>query len=108
MLGGGIVVLLSLFLPRFSFTDSAGITTNISGLSTAVIWILVLSGFAIAHGLQGLRPGTVRFQLGSPVVTGTIGHVANQGIRLAEMAENAFDDVDVGLLGAAANVVNLS
>jgi len=69
MLGGGIVVVLSLFLPRFTVTSAAG-TTSVSGLSHGRALDPGPLGFAIAHGLQGLRPFfTVRFQLGSPVVT---------------------------------------
>ena len=115
MLGGGIVVVLSLFLPRFTVTSPAG-TASVSGLSVAVLWILVLSGFAIAHGLQGLRPGFVRFQLGSPVVTGVLMMVAmafrwadiSNGLDLAAADPNVTASVGPGFwLALAGSVVVL-
>jgi hypothetical protein len=69
MIAGGAVVLATAFLPRI--TVGPGVTLTGGVLSTG-IGTLLLSGFAIAKGLQVVRPGLVSMRLSSPILTGVL------------------------------------
>jgi hypothetical protein len=69
MIAGGAIVLGSALLPRIEVT---GVTISSGGLLGAGIGMLILAGFAIAKGLQVVRPGIMAFRLASPILTGAL------------------------------------
>jgi hypothetical protein len=71
MLIGGIAVVLGAFLPRFSVSGPGG-TTTIGGFSGVGLGLVILAGFAIAKGIQGLEPSRIRMRLSAPILTGLL------------------------------------
>jgi hypothetical protein len=69
MLAGGVLTVVALFLPRFHVSGLGGERT-ISGMSGVGVGLLLLSGFAVARGLAGVRPDIVRIRFSFPVLTG--------------------------------------
>lgn len=100
MLVGGAIVLLSTALPRFTITTSNG-TTSIGGLQSTGFGTLILAGFAIAKGIEALRPGAVRMRLGSPVITGVLMAVL-LAIRWTDL-QNGLDTA-AGIPGVTASI----
>ncbi len=99
MIAGGAVVLASAFLPRL--TVGPGVTAE-SGILATGIGTLVLAGFAIAKGLQVVRPGTLNMRLSSPIVTGLLLLVL-AGLRYASLTS----DIDaLNAQGFTASIAN--
>ena len=99
LIGGG-VVLLSTFLPRFTVSGPGG-TRSLGGVEGAGIGMLLLAGLAVAKGLEGLRQGTERMRLGSPILTGAFmaGVLA---LRWNEL-QNGLDEA-AGIPGVSASI----
>jgi len=69
VLAGGILVLLGVFLPWFSY-DLGGVSRSTSGTDQ---WgVILLGGLATARGLSMVQPGRFRFSLGTPLIGGAI------------------------------------
>jgi len=69
VLGGGILVLVGVFLPWFTVTI-AGTERSTNGTSE---WgVILLAAFAVARGLTLVRPDRFRFSLGTPLIGGGI------------------------------------
>jgi hypothetical protein len=71
MLVGGIAAILGAFLPRLSVSGPAG-TQTVGGFSSVGFGLVILSGFAIAKGVQGLDPSRIRMRLSAPILTGLL------------------------------------
>ncbi len=112
MIAGGAIAVASAFLPRETASGPGGEATY-GGIAAAGFGTLILAGFAIAKGLQVVRPGVMKARLGSPVVTGVLMLVLG-GIRYASLQSdveelNALPGVTaaigsgfwIGLVGAA-------
>jgi hypothetical protein len=72
MLGGGAAIAIAaLALPWFSAVGPGGTETT-KGIAGSGFGILILSGFAVAKGLQIVAPDRVPFRLGTPIITGVL------------------------------------
>jgi hypothetical protein len=69
VLGGGILVLVGVFLPWFTVTIDG---TQRSTTGTNEWGVMLLAAFAIARGLTLVRPDRFRFGLGTPLIGGVI------------------------------------
>jgi hypothetical protein len=69
MIAGGAIVLASALLPRI---DVSGVTISTGGILGTGIGMLILAAFAIAKGLQVVRPDIVKTRLASPILTGAL------------------------------------
>ena len=96
MIAGGAIAIASAFLPRLTATGPSGEVTY-GGIAGAGIGSLILAGFAIAKGLQVVRPAVMRTRLGSPVLTGLLMLVL-AGIRYSSL------NSDLGNLNALPGV----
>ncbi|MBA3691187.1 MAG: hypothetical protein H0W82_07220 [Actinobacteria bacterium] len=92
VIGGGIV-LLSVFLPRFTVTSPGG-TESLGGIQGAGIGMLLLAGFAIAKGLQELRPDAIGTRFGSPLLTGIL-MVVSLAIRWSDLQNGLASARDI-------------
>jgi hypothetical protein len=70
-LAGGIVVVISVFLPWVRVEGPFGGIT-ISEFGGGGVGLLILGGFAIARGLSMARIGGIGFRLGSPLIGGAL------------------------------------
>jgi hypothetical protein len=70
-LAGGVIVVVSVFLPWFRVDSPVGSLT-VSEFRGGAFGLLLLGGFAIARGLSMARIGGMGFRLGSPLVGGII------------------------------------
>jgi hypothetical protein len=89
MIAGGAIAIASAFLPRLTATGPGGEATY-GGLAGAGFGTLILAGFAIAKGLQVVRPDVMRTRLGSPILTGLL-MVLLAGIRYSSLNSNVGD-----------------
>jgi len=71
VLGGGVLVVIGVFLPWITATGPAATATE-SGLKIGTWGTLILGAFAIARGASLLRPETFKFSLGTPIVGGAL------------------------------------
>jgi hypothetical protein len=71
MVAGGIAVILGAFLPSLSVTGDGG-TTTFGGIASVGFGLLILAGFAIAKGIQGIDPSRIRMRLATPILTGLL------------------------------------
>jgi hypothetical protein len=69
VLAGGILVLVGVFLPWFSY-DVGGVSRSTSG--TGEWGLMLLGALATARGLSMVQPGRFRFALGTPLIGGAI------------------------------------
>jgi hypothetical protein len=99
MIAGGAVVLASAFLPRL--TVGPGVTQT-GGILGAGIGTLLLSGFAIAKGLQVVRPGTLNMRLSSPILTGVLLMVL-AGLRYTSLTSDVNALHEQGFTASLAN-----
>ena len=83
MIAGGAIAIASAFLPRETATGPGG-DVAFGGLAAAGFGTLILACFAIAKGLQVVRPGMLRTRLGSPAFTGPLMLVL-AGIRYGSL-----------------------
>ena len=100
MLIGGIVVILGALLPWFSVSAPGG-TRGIGGISGIGFGLVILAGFAIAKGAQGLMPSLIRMRLSAPILTGALMVVA-LAIRWSDL-HRTVDVVDA-LPGVSASI----
>jgi hypothetical protein len=70
-LAGGVLVLISVFLPWVTLKSSLGSGT-VSEFGGGGFGLLILGGFAIARGLSMTRMGGIGFRLGSPLIGGIL------------------------------------
>jgi hypothetical protein len=70
-LGGGVLVVLGVFLPWITASGPGG-SVSFSGLDSNEWGFVLLGGFAIARGLSITRPDRFRFTLGTPLIGGII------------------------------------
>jgi hypothetical protein len=70
-LAGGVIVLISVFLPWVTVKTPLGSGT-VSEFGGGGFGLLVLGGFAIARGLSMTRIGGIGFRLGSPLIGGVL------------------------------------
>jgi hypothetical protein len=100
VLAGGAIAVASAFLPRITASAPGGEVTY-GGLAGAGFGTLILAGFAIAEGLQVVRPEMVKMRLSSPVITGAL-MLLLAGIRFASLQSNV-DDLQA-LTGVTASI----
>ena len=100
MVAGGIAVILGAFLPSLSVTGDGG-TTTFGGIASVGFGLLILAGFAIAKGAQGLMPSLIRMRLSAPILTGALMVVA-LAIRWSDL-HRTVDVVDA-LPGVSASI----
>ena len=81
MIAGGAIAIASAFLPRI---QADGVEISTGGIAGAGFGTLILACFAIAKGLQVVRPGMLRTRLGSPAFTGLLMLVL-AGIRYGSL-----------------------
>jgi hypothetical protein len=89
MIAGGAIAVASAFLPRITASGPGGEATY-GGLAGAGFGTLILAGFAIAKGLQVVRPDVVKMRLSSPILTGAL-MLLLAGIRYASLQSNVSD-----------------
>jgi hypothetical protein len=70
-LAGGVIVVISVFLPWFRVDSPVGSLT-VSEFRGGAFGLLILGGFAIARGLSMARIGGMGFRLGSPLIGGIL------------------------------------
>ncbi len=68
---GGILVLVSVFLPWLQLSGPAG-SASVSEFRGGAFGLLILGGFAVARGLSMARIGGMQFRMGSPLIGGII------------------------------------
>lgn len=68
---GGVLVVIGVFLPWVTATGPGG-SASVNGITVGTYGTLLLGGFAVARGLQTLRPDTFHFNLGTPLLGGIL------------------------------------
>jgi uncharacterized membrane protein YidH (DUF202 family) len=72
VLGGGLLVVLSAFLPWITASSAFGGSVSVNGLDAGGWGFVILGGFAAARGASMRWPQTVTLRLGTPLVGGAL------------------------------------